>query len=130
MAAIDEANSFLLHSSDEPNLALVTQVLTDDNYPSWKRSMEMTLNGKNKLEFVDGTIPPPEEGVSHSSKLRWHRLNNIVSTWILNYVSKEIASSLIFAGSAHEIWINLGHLFQQKNRPRIYELRKELINLK
>ncbi|XLR13655.1 hypothetical protein S83_041593 [Arachis hypogaea] len=130
MAVIDDANPFLLHSFDQPNLALVTQMLTGDNYPSWKRSMEMALNGKNKLGFVDGTILPPEEGASHSFKLHWHRLNDIVSTWILNSVSKEIASSLIFAGSAHEIWIDLGHRFQQKNRPRIYELRKELINLK
>ncbi|XP_057755447.1 uncharacterized protein LOC130974595 [Arachis stenosperma] len=92
--------------------------------------MEMTLNNKNKFGFVDGMIPPPEEGVSHPSKFCWRRLNDIVSTWILNSVSKEIASSLIFAGSAHEIWTDLGHRFQQKNGPRIYELRKDLINMK
>ncbi|XP_072074363.1 uncharacterized protein [Arachis hypogaea] len=61
MTVIDEANPFLLHSSDQLNLAFVTQVLISDNYPSWKRLMEMVLNGKNKLRFIDGTILPPEE---------------------------------------------------------------------
>ncbi|XLR66213.1 hypothetical protein S83_016885 [Arachis hypogaea] len=71
--------------------------------------MEMALNGKNKLGFVDGMILPPKEGTSHPFKLCWRHLNDIVNTWILNSVSKEITSSLIFVGFAHEIWTDLDH---------------------
>ncbi|XLR53297.1 hypothetical protein HN51_021525 [Arachis hypogaea] len=73
MATIDEADPFLLHSSDQRNLVLVTQVLAGDNYPSWKRSMEMALNGKNKLGFIDGTIFPPEEVFSLIVQEEWQR---------------------------------------------------------
>ena len=60
MAALaDDFNPFFLHPSDQPRLTLVSQVLISDNFISWKRSMEMVLNAKNKLGFVDGTLLPP-----------------------------------------------------------------------
>ncbi|KAL5756504.1 hypothetical protein ACOSQ2_021250 [Xanthoceras sorbifolium] len=31
-------------------------VLTGDNYPTWKRSMKMTLNPKTKLRFIEGSM--------------------------------------------------------------------------
>lgn len=36
---------------------LVSQPLTRDNYVSWSRAMVIALSVKNKLGFIDGTIP-------------------------------------------------------------------------
>ncbi|KAL5550577.1 hypothetical protein UlMin_000753 [Ulmus minor] len=44
-------------------------------------------------------------------------------------VSKEISASIIFAASAQEIWLNLRDRFQQRNRPRIFQFKRELMNL-
>ncbi|XP_073270356.1 uncharacterized protein [Primulina huaijiensis] len=52
----------------------------------------------------------------------------MVISWILNSVSKEILASIIFAESALEIWQDLKDRFQQSNGPRIFQLRRELIN--
>ncbi|XP_052205378.1 uncharacterized protein LOC127810140 isoform X2 [Diospyros lotus] len=53
----------------------------------------------------------------------------MVISWILNSVSKEISASLIFSNSAFDIWTDLKERFQQSSGPRIFQLRRELMNL-
>ena len=74
-------------------------------------------------------ILPPADDVNPLKRARQKHINNIISSWILNSISKEIASSTIFIGSAFAISNNLNAQFQQNNGPRIYQLRKDLINL-
>ena len=52
----------------------------------------------------------------------------MVISWLLNSISKEISASIIFSKSAYEIWYNLRDRFQQSNGPRVFQLRRELIN--
>ena len=55
--------------------------------------------------------------------------NNIVISWILNSISKEISTSVIFVDLTKEIWLDLKDCFQQRNRLRNFQLRHELMNL-
>ena len=55
----DSSSPFYLHPSENPSLVLVTSLLTGMNYHTWSRAMRMALLLKNKLKFVDGTIPVP-----------------------------------------------------------------------
>ncbi|MCI71226.1 receptor-like serine/threonine kinase, partial [Trifolium medium] len=57
----DPSSPYYVHSSDGPSSVKVTPLLTGSNYHSWSRSMRRALGGKLKLEFVDGTIPIPED---------------------------------------------------------------------
>lgn len=122
----DSSNPYYLHHSDSPGLVLVTHQLTGDNYASWSRAMTIALSVKNKLGFIDGSLPKPEvtDVNIHNS---WIRLNNMVISWILNSVSKEISASIIFSESAYDIWKDLKERFQQSNGPRIFQLKRELI---
>ena len=100
-SAIDDPLSpYFLHHSDSPGLVLVSQQLTGDNYSSWNRVMTIALSVKNKLGFIDGSIPRPDSTDLLGS---WIRNNNIVISWILNSVSKEISASILFSDSAREI---------------------------
>ena len=90
--------------------------------------MLIALSMKNKLGFVDGSIVKLE-GTDLNLLHSWTRNNNIVISWILNSVSKEISASKIFAYSTTEIWLDLKDRFQQRNGPRIFQLRRELMNL-
>ncbi|XP_075499955.1 uncharacterized protein LOC142538526 [Primulina tabacum] len=129
-SAIDDPMSpYFLHHSDNPDLVLVSQSLTGDNYSSWSRSMKIALSVKNKFGFVDGTIVKPSEADSNLLNF-WTRNNNIVISWILNSVSKEISASVLFSESAANIWADLQERFQQSNGPRIFQLRRDLINLR
>ncbi|XP_061353333.1 uncharacterized protein LOC133298115 [Gastrolobium bilobum] len=50
-------NPYFLHSGENPALVLVSNLLDGKNYYSWSRAMKMALRSKNKLCFIDGTIP-------------------------------------------------------------------------
>ncbi|XP_061340834.1 uncharacterized protein LOC133287279 [Gastrolobium bilobum] len=122
------SSPFFLHHSDNPGLVLVSQLLTGDNYNSWSRAMKIALSVKNKLGFIDGSIPKPS-GNNAVLLAYWTRNNDIVISWILNSVSKDISGSILYSESALEIWIELRDRFQQSNGPRIFQLRRDLINL-
>ncbi|KAL5552502.1 hypothetical protein UlMin_039903 [Ulmus minor] len=122
----DSSNPYFLHHFDNPGLVLVSQSLISENYASWSRAMLIALSVKNKLGFVDGSIPKPAGTYPNLSS--WIRNNNIVISWILNSISKEISASIIFSVSAYEIWLDLKDRFQQSNGPRIFQLRRELMN--
>ena len=127
--AIDESlNPYLLHHSDHPGMQIVSQVLTSDNYNSWSRSIKIALSSKNKFGFVDGSLPKPD-GSDPVLLASWERNNQIVMSWLLNSISKEIVASVIFANSAAEIWQDLQVRFRQQNGPRLYQLKKDLMNL-
>nr|KAJ0224138.1 hypothetical protein LSAT_V11C200080370 [Lactuca sativa] len=71
----------------------------------WSRSMMITLSVKNKLIFINGSLPePPSEFINHNS---WMRNNQLVISWILNLVSTEISTNIMFTNSAHKLWDDL-----------------------
>lgn len=127
-SAIDDPMStYYLRHSDNPGLTLVSQFLTGDSYSSWSRAMKIALYVKNKLGFIDGTIAKPS--VTEVNLLNyWTRSNNIVFSWILNSVSYEMSASVLFSDSVAVIWDDLKERFQQSNGPRIFQLRRDLIN--
>ena len=55
----DGSSPYFLHHLDSLGLVLVSQLLTGDNYASWSRAITIALSMKNKLGFIDGTIPRP-----------------------------------------------------------------------
>lgn len=59
----------------------------------------------------------------------WIRNNHMVISWILNSISKEISTSVIYSKWAHKIWIDLKERYQQSNGPCIFQLRRELMNV-
>ena len=124
----DPLSSYYLHHSDNPGTVLVSQLLNGDNYASWNRSMLIALSVKNKLGFVDGSILK-SDGSDPQLLNAWRRNNHIVIAWLMNSVSKEISSSLLFGESAAKIWTDLNERFQQSNGPRIYQLKRELTNM-
>lgn len=56
--------------------------------------MVMALIAKNKTGYIDGTIKTPDE---NDEKYHfWLQFNNMLLSWILNSVSNETASGIIF----------------------------------
>lgn len=56
----------------------------------------------------------------------WTRCNNIVVTWIPNYVSPNITVSMTYRNSALDVWNNLREMFSQGNGPQVFQLQKDL----
>jgi hypothetical protein len=71
--------------------------------------MEMALTTKNKIYFLDGSIPKPSS--TDSSFSAWTRCNTMALSWILNSISAKIANSVIFIDSAAAMWSDLQERF-------------------
>ncbi|RVX19233.1 Retrovirus-related Pol polyprotein from transposon RE1 [Vitis vinifera] len=56
----DSTSPYFLHNSDHPGIVLVSHHLTGANYNNWSKAMVMALTAKNKISFIDGSIPCPE----------------------------------------------------------------------
>ena len=124
----DTDSPYYVHPSEGPNSILVTPLLDGSNYLAWHRSMKRVLGVKNKLAFLDGSIPiPPTDDLNRSA---WERCNYMVHSWILNFVSPQIAQTIVFLEYAIDVWIELQERFSKVDRIRIASLRSSINNLK
>jgi hypothetical protein len=125
---MDCSNPLYLHNGDNPGSNLVSQLLTGENYYTWSRSMLMALTAKNKVLFINGGLPKPD--ASNPDFLPWTRCNNMVLSWIINSVSKEIGVSIICVDTAEAMWNDLKDRFSQQNGPRIFQIQKSISDLR
>ncbi|GKV32528.1 hypothetical protein SLEP1_g41125 [Rubroshorea leprosula] len=122
----DPSSPFYLHHSDGPGTTLVTQLMTGNNYPTWSRAITMAFEAKNKLGFVDGTIPEPS--ATSARYTIWKHCNSTVLSWLLNAVTKEIANSVVFMKTARAIWLDLNERYSQHNAPRVFKIQRSIVN--
>lgn len=66
----------------------------------------------NKIGFVDGTIYM--SGVDSPNLGHWMRCNAMVKGWLKSGMNKEIRSSVRYASTAREIWIELKNVLQKE----------------
>ena len=118
---------FHLTNSDNPGLSIISETLDGTNYDNWSIAMNIALDAKNKLAFVDGTLERPAE--SHPNYRIWSRCNSMVKSWILNTVSKQIYKSILRFNDAAEIWKDLLARFHITNLPRSYQLSQQIWSL-
>ncbi|KAK2388029.1 putative mitochondrial protein [Trifolium repens] len=124
----DILNPYFLHSNENPGLVLVTPLLSGPNYHSWSRAMTMALRSKNKIQFVTGTLPRPNDE-DHDS-VAWDRCNTMIMSWLSNSVDPEISQSILWMDSAAEIWKDLKERFYQGDVFRISDIQEEIFTLK
>jgi hypothetical protein len=125
----DQSSPYYVHSSDGPSSVKVTPLLIGSNYHAWSRSMRRALGGKLKLEFFDGTIPVIADPFDPSYRA-WNRCNMLVHSWIMNFVTKSIAQSIVFMENALDVWNDLKEYFSQADLVRISEIQQETYALK
>nr|GLL33887.1 uncharacterized protein LOC109158415 [Ipomoea trifida] len=90
----------------------------------FSRAMTMALKGRNKFCFVDESLPMPN--VAHPDHACWHRVNNMVMSWILNSIHSSLANTILYATNAAFAWTNLQERFSTANGPHIYEIEKRI----
>ena len=50
-----------MHTSDHPGLLLISIKLDGSNFDDWEAVMKITLDAKNKIGFIDGSMSHPLE---------------------------------------------------------------------
>lgn len=90
--------------------------------------MTTSIEVKNKLGFVDGSIPKPEDDDPYCKI--WRHCNSMVKLWLLNSVSKKIYTSILYFPTAAGIWKDLHTRFHKSSLPRLYKLRQQIHSLR
>lgn len=118
---------YFLNSGDNPGSSIISEVLNGLNYNTWNIAITTALDAKNKIAFVDGSLPRPLD--SHPHYRIWSRCNAMVKSWILNSVTKEIYGSILRFNDASAIWQDLMIRFHITNLPRSYQLTQQVWSL-
>ncbi|PNX68144.1 flavonol sulfotransferase-like protein, partial [Trifolium pratense] len=66
--------------------------------------MTMALRSKNKMHFINGTLPRPDDNDRDSLG---YRCNTMLLSWLNNSVNPEISQSILWLDSASKIWQEL-----------------------
>ena len=124
----EELNSPLyMHRSDNPGASLVQVPFDGVGYRSWKRSVLRVLLVKNKLGFINGDCRRPNPGTPRFRQ--WGRCDDMVTSWILNSLSKEIAESVEYVSDSFELWKELEDRYDQTNGAKLYQVQREINEL-
>ncbi|XP_009788169.1 uncharacterized protein [Nicotiana sylvestris] len=109
--------------------ATVTATSTgiDPRYKSWRRSVLRGLSVKNKLGFISGECKQPDP--SSPQFCQWEQCDNMVTSWILNLLYKEIADSVEYANDVVELWKELEDRYKQTNGSRLYQIQNIINDL-
>lgn len=125
---IDPGNPLFIHPSDSPSATLAPVPFDGVGYRSWRRSVLRSLSIKNKLGFINGECKKPVSQTS--SELRqWERCDDMVTAWILNSLTKDIADSVEYVSSSHELWTELEDRYDQTNGAKLYQIQQEISDL-
>ncbi|KAF7143271.1 hypothetical protein RHSIM_Rhsim05G0165100 [Rhododendron simsii] len=122
----EATNPYFLHHSDHPGMVLVSKPLNGDNYLTWCRAMTISLNAKNKLDFIDGPITAPSAKNKPDDHAAWKRCNDMILSWILNSLTADLADNIIYSTTAQEVWEDLHDRFSQSNGPRIFQIERDI----
>lgn len=102
---IDFNDPYYLSNFDYSGMQLGNRILMGPNFLNWCRTVKMTLIARNKLQFVDGSLPMPAESSLDFQKLI--RNDCMVMSWILNSMDKTLAESFMFVNESHQLWKEL-----------------------
>ncbi|KAL0311653.1 UNVERIFIED_CONTAM: hypothetical protein Scaly_2920200 [Sesamum calycinum] len=122
-----DSENLKIQPSDNSGMGLVSNPLNGRNFLSWSRSIKIMLGAKMKLGFINGKIPKPAEDDEELEQ--WIRADCMVTSWLLNSISKDIVESYLYASIARELWEELEAIFRESNGPQIYQIRREIASV-
>ncbi|KAJ0024487.1 hypothetical protein Pint_09321 [Pistacia integerrima] len=99
----------------------------DKNYLSWSRSMKLALGAKVKLGFINGKCKMPDESAPEFDQ--WRRVDCMVTSWILNSISREIVEAFLYTTSAKDLWKELEKRFDECNGPLLYQIQRDISSI-
>lgn len=117
----DPNNPLYLHHSDQPRAVLVTHQLDEENYSTRSHAITMALSSKNKEGFINDIIWKPS-ATSTTEIQQWTRCNNLLKSWLLNLIPKDIGASVIYNEGAYEIWTELKERFSHRNNIHLFQI--------
>ncbi|KAG8646687.1 hypothetical protein MANES_09G022870v8 [Manihot esculenta] len=107
------ADPLTLQFSDHPGMILVSAPLVGTNFRSWYRAIRIALGAKQKLKFIEGAVTVPNR--ESDSYEQWKRCDFMVTSWILNSISRELVDGFIYTASTRDLWLKITERFSEYN---------------
>ncbi|KAJ8748808.1 hypothetical protein K2173_011365 [Erythroxylum novogranatense] len=123
-----DLEKYSITNTENPGAIIITTLFNGNNYLTWSKSMMIALCAKDKLSFIDGTCTQPME--DRNLLTRWRRADSMVKSWILNSMTKELGDAFLSFSTTRELWEELRERFGEANGPLLYQLEREISNLK
>ncbi|KAF7824438.1 UBN2_3 domain-containing protein [Senna tora] len=120
----DRKDPYYIHPSENPGAQLVTNLLIENNYLVWSRSMWIALKAKNKLKLIDALCEPPQD-VTSNEYMSWSDADSLVVGWITHAMTKELAEAYIFTPTTKDLWRDLKEKYGDADRPQIFNLTRK-----
>lgn len=120
---MNPSSVYYLHPSNSVQ-KLINIVFSGSGFVDWIRVMTIALAGKNKLSFVDGSLPRPTNNIAAAKS--WDRLNNVIMGWIIVVLEDSIAKSILSYKTTREIWNELQERYGQRSNAQLFSLQEEL----
>ncbi|XP_075100974.1 uncharacterized protein LOC142176701 [Nicotiana tabacum] len=112
-SSVDISSPLYMHPSDNLGATLVPVLFDGFGYRSWRRGV------------IECKRPDP-----NSSKFGlWERCDDMVTSWILNSLAKEITDSVKYVADAFKLWRELEDSYDQTNGTKLYQIQKEINDL-
>ncbi|XP_075101642.1 uncharacterized protein LOC107776883 [Nicotiana tabacum] len=124
---LDTSSPMYMHPSESAGSVLVPVAFDGTGYRSWRRGVLIALSVKNKVGFITRKCQKPVIG--HVTFDQWERCDDMVTSWILNFLSKDLADSLQYVSDVKELWQELEDRYDQTNGAKLYQLQKEINDL-
>ncbi|KAH0765474.1 hypothetical protein KY285_001345 [Solanum tuberosum] len=99
------SSALYVHPLNSLGMMMVPTQFDGAGYRSWRREVMRALSVKNKLGFIDGSCVKPS---TNSPQIRqWQRCDDMVASWILNSLTKDISDSVKYLTDSVELWKEL-----------------------
>ncbi|CAL1413650.1 unnamed protein product [Linum trigynum] len=118
-----------LHPSEDPACLFVVDLLSDSNYGEWVNDMMETLISKNKLTFVNGSLPRSAAGPGTRVDA-WDRCDATVKGWLNTAMIREVRNSVRTTSTARDIWVDLQQRFGEGSSQRSYKIQRQISALR
>ncbi|XP_070031798.1 uncharacterized protein [Nicotiana tomentosiformis] len=115
---------FLNSNNNSGAILISLQLRGHKNYSVWIQAMKIAILGRNKLGFINSKCKRENYGTNLVDL--WERCNAIVLSWLMNCVSPELLSGMVYSSNAGAVWDDLKECFDNVDCSRIFQIHKEI----
>ncbi|KAG8642932.1 hypothetical protein MANES_12G143950v8 [Manihot esculenta] len=105
-------------------MTLVTAPLVGFTFRTWNRAVRIAFGAKMKLGFVEGIVSAPSK--KSKDYEQWKRCDFMVTSWILNSISKELVDGFVYTASGRDLWLEISKRFGECNGLMVHELHRKI----
>nr|GEZ66931.1 hypothetical protein [Tanacetum cinerariifolium] len=107
---------------------LTTILLNEFNYLPWSRAITIALGGRSRLGVISGKDVNPD--VTSPEYEAWLSKDQMVMSWILNSMERNIAEIFSYSESSKDLWKAVRDTYgNQNNSAHIFQIQLDIANL-